>query len=133
MTYQKSGISDKHYVVDTITDLEKIPKCSMGSTAYVIDTATTYMVNSKGKWFNQDIEKPPIVIDEIIESEESGGYNEIIFSNGDKIQIKNGIDGTNGSNGQDGYTPQKGTDYWTPEDINEMENYMKDYIIGGKW
>jgi hypothetical protein len=33
----------------------------------------------------------------------------------------------------DGYTPMRGTDYWTEEDKAEMQNYMKEYIVGGKW
>lgn len=39
-----------------------------------------------------------------------------------------GIAGTNGTNGQDGYTPQRGTDYWTNQDIAVIEQYCANYI-----
>lgn len=52
----------------------------------------------------------------------------------------NGKDGTNGINGQDGYTPQRGTDYWTAQDIAIIEAYCDSYIdthitdaIGGEY
>ena len=32
--------------------------------------------------------------------------------------------------GEDGYTPVKGTDYWTAEDIAEIQSYI-DNQIGG--
>lgn len=42
----------------------------------------------------------------------------------------NGADGKDGSNGTDGYTPVKGTDYWTAEDIADIQSYV-DTQIGG--
>lgn len=42
----------------------------------------------------------------------------------------NGADGKDGTNGTDGYTPVKGTDYWTAEDIAEIQSYI-DNQIGG--
>lgn len=46
-------------------------------------------------------------------------------------ELRNGTDGTNGTNGQDGqdgYTPVRGTDYWTSEDIAQIEGHCDDYI-----
>ena len=36
-------------------------------------------------------------------------------------------------NGGSGYTPEKGVDYWTPEDIAEIKSYVDDAILGGEW
>lgn len=36
--------------------------------------------------------------------------------------------GTNGVDGEDGYTPQRGTDYWTNQDIAVIEQYCANYI-----
>lgn len=41
-----------------------------------------------------------------------------------------GRDGKDGQNGEHGYTPVKGTDYWTAEDIAEIQSYI-DNQIGG--
>ncbi|MEE1239710.1 MAG: hypothetical protein UHO61_07290 [Acutalibacteraceae bacterium] len=38
----------------------------------------------------------------------------------DGINGSDGADGKDGANGKDGYTPQKGVDYFTPEDIAEL-------------
>lgn len=42
-----------------------------------------------------------------------------------------GSDGTNVAtvkNGEPGYTPVKGTDYWTEEDVEEVQTKAKDYV-----
>ena len=41
-----------------------------------------------------------------------------------------GEQGLQGDNGNDGYTPVKGTDYWTADDIAEIQSYI-DNQIGG--
>ena len=41
-----------------------------------------------------------------------------------------GEQGLQGEKGNDGYTPQKGVDYWTVEDIAEIQSYI-DTQIGG--
>ena len=43
---------------------------------------------------------------------------------------KPGEPGMNGAPGADGYTPVKGTDYWTANDIAEIQTYI-DNQIGG--
>ena len=54
MGYQRdNSMSDARFICDTVEDLANLPRCSMGSTCYVIDQATYYMVNSKGEWINQ--------------------------------------------------------------------------------
>lgn len=35
--------------------------------------------------------------------------------------------------GEDGYTPERGTDYWTENDIAEIKSYVDDAILGGAW
>ena len=50
MGYQRStAMSDASFICDTVEDLANLPRCSMGSTCYVIDQATYYMVNSNGE------------------------------------------------------------------------------------
>lgn len=41
-----------------------------------------------------------------------------------------GADGNDGAAGADGYTPVRGTDYWTADDIAEIQSYI-DSQIGG--
>lgn len=40
----------------------------------------------------------------------------------------NGTNGVDGQDGEDGYTPQRGTDYWTSQDISAIEQYCANYI-----
>lgn len=40
------------------------------------------------------------------------------------------LKGDKGDPGANGYTPVKGTDYWTSEDISEIQSYI-DNQIGG--
>lgn len=54
MAYQKFNQNDEMFIADGVVDLEALPSCSMGSTCYVIEDATTYMRNSKGEWIAQD-------------------------------------------------------------------------------
>ena len=55
MAYQRYGQHDKSYIADTKTDLEdlKVLNLGMGSTCFIIDEASKYMINSKGEWINQ--------------------------------------------------------------------------------
>ena len=57
-----------------------------------------------------------------------------------EIAIANGFEGTEKEwleslQGEEGYTPQKGTDYWTPKDIevikSECKTYIDTEILGG--
>lgn len=41
--------------------------------------------------------------------------------------------GNDGSNGTNGTTPQRGTDYWTTADINEIKQYCIDQILNASW
>lgn len=40
----------KEFALDSIADLETLPRCEMGSVAIVIDSGEVYMKNSAGKW-----------------------------------------------------------------------------------
>lgn len=50
----------------------------------------------------------------------------ITLTNGNKFTftVTNGNDGTNGKDGADGKTPVKGTDYYTPEEEAEWEDFI---------
>lgn len=57
MAFQRYAPStDKHYIADTIADLEKVPFQSMGDTCFVIENGKEYMANSKGEWICPDAE-----------------------------------------------------------------------------
>lgn len=44
-----------------------------------------------------------------------------------------GAAGADGKDGADGYTPQRGTDYWTDDDIAAIKSYVDAAILGGAW
>lgn len=57
--------------------------------------------------------------------------NMLMFSMSDGSTIPAGqINTIKGADGKDGYTPQKGIDYWTNDDVQEIKNYV-DNQIGG--
>ncbi len=66
-----------------------------------------------------------VTVSNVSESTVDGGTNVVTFSDGKKLNIRNGSqgspgtpgkDGTNGKDGNHGYSPVRGTDYWTPSD-----------------
>ena len=66
-----------------------------------------------------------VTVSSVSESTVDGGTNVVTFSDGKKLNIRNGNqgspgtpgkDGTNGKDGNPGYSPVRGTDYWTPAD-----------------
>ncbi len=80
-----------------------------------------------------DLKGDPLKVAEVTQSTESGGVNEVTFSDGSKVTVMNGkrgepgpvgLTGMPGANGADGYTPKKGVDYWTEEDKGEVEAYV---------
>ena len=46
------------------------------------------------------------------------------------LESLKGAPGKDGAPGADGYTPVRGTDYWTADDIAEIQSYI-DNQIGG--
>ena len=46
----KINYNMRKYLVEEEKELSQIPKCNMGSTAYVITTGETWMMDSKGSW-----------------------------------------------------------------------------------
>ncbi len=68
MAYQRFNQGDQNWIVDKIEDLKTLPPCSMGSTCYVIETASKYMVNSKGEWICQTT--PPATGGPVIKPDE---------------------------------------------------------------
>lgn len=65
------------------------------------------------------------------------GYNLQIDPDGDAFSVEEIVDTTleqaKASGEFDGYTPQRGTDYWTDEDIAEIKRYVDEAILGGAW
>ena len=52
------------WLVEEESELSTIPRCIIGSTAYVISTAESWMMDSKGKWHVMNSsEKPPVECD----------------------------------------------------------------------
>ena len=49
------------------------------------------------------------------------------------IELTPGPQGEKGDPGADGYTPVRGTDYWTEEDIAEIQSYVDNAILNGAW
>lgn len=55
--------------------------------------------------------------------------NRIAYYNSLQEKVNNGeFVGKDGEKGTDGYTPKKGVDYWTQEDISQMETHCNNYI-----
>ena len=44
-----------------------------------------------------------------------------------------GEKGEKGETGEAGRTPQRGTDYWTDADKQEIRAYVDEVILGGAW
>ena len=64
----KINYNMRKYLVEEEKELSQIPKCNMGSTAYVITTGETWMMDSKGSWHVMgSIEKEPIQCDGVDE------------------------------------------------------------------
>ena len=51
------------WLCDDLEELSKITKCPMGSTAYVIHTRDTYMMDSEGVWHCVTSDKVPVECD----------------------------------------------------------------------
>lgn len=111
----------EEYTLDTLDDLSilQTTNCAFGSTALVIATGEVYIKNSQGVW-------------ELLGSASSGGPGRP-GKNGKsayEIAVDNGFEGTEQEwlDSLQGYTPQKGIDYFTPEDINEIVDQVIDSI-----
>lgn len=70
-----------------------------------------------------------VTVSSVSESTMDGGTNVVTFSDGKKLNIRNGSqgspgtpgkDGTNGKDGNPGYSPVRGTDYWTLADQTQI-------------
>lgn len=62
-----------------------------------------------------------VTVSSVSESFEDGGSNVVNFSDGNKVTVRNG---KAGSPGDPGRTPVRGEDYWTPDDIADIESYI---------
>jgi hypothetical protein len=89
-----------------------------GSSAFVIENSTTYMLNSTGQW-----------VKGVAEAGTNGlSAYEIAVING---FIGSEIDWLNSLKGENGYTPKKGIDYFTNEDKDEIANTILNLLP--KW
>ena len=79
-------------------------------------------VNTVVNLLEEEIEK---VENLNIEAEKIGHTTTVTITKKDgtteSVEINDGVDGQDGQDGQDGYTPQKGIDYFTEQDIEEIE------------
>ena len=97
MAFQRySPSADKHYIADTVADLEKVPFQSMGDTCFVIENGKEYMANSKGEWICAEEttikEEEITVVPEI----DMSAYvtKEMLVEHMSKYEIRNCPDGT---------------------------------------
>lgn len=74
--------------------------------------------------------KPKNGISVVGVSEKSNGVFTLLLSDGSETEEIHTLQGVKGDPGNPGYTPVKGTDYWTSEDISEIQSYI-DNQIGG--
>lgn len=66
-----------------------------------------------------------VTVSSVSESTASGGTNVVTFSDGKKVNIKNGTDGT------DGKTPVKGVDYFTEDEVEEIAETAAGMVPSG--
>lgn len=96
------------------------------------NTTSTFTVKngskgSAGKDGTDGKDGTSVTVAKVTESTASGGTNTVEFSDGKKINIKNGTNGANGTNGKDGTdgkTPVKGVDYYTEADKDELKSEL---------
>lgn len=75
MAFQSySPSADKHYIADTIADLEKVPFQSMGDTCFVIENGKEYMANSSGEWVDQEAAKSGVDLKDYVTTEQLDKY-----------------------------------------------------------
>ena len=84
---------------------------------YTDNTTSTFTVYN-GK---NGINGTSVTVSNVSESSASGGTNTVTFSDGKKVNIKNGTDGSKGDKGD---TPVRGTDYYTDADKAEWSEYI---------
>ena len=61
-----------------------------------------------------------ITVTNVSETTTDGGTNVVTFSDGKKLNVKNGTKGSKGDTGEAGHTPEKGVDYFTDADKQEL-------------
>jgi hypothetical protein len=98
--------------------IKSIARTSGNGAAGTTDTYTiTYTDNTtstltvyNGK---NGINGTSVTVESLSESTADGGSNVVTFSDGKTLNVKNG---SKGNKGDPGTTPQKGIDFWTPDD-----------------
>lgn len=111
-----------------------IGACGIKDEQIVFPTIYTYIENLKeGVDPNADpsIEHSPTLVEQLVAIAQSAqDVAQSAKETADKIN-KMAEDGD--FKGEDGYTPQRNIDYWTPDDIAEIQNYVDAVILGGEW
>lgn len=74
-----------------------------------------------------------VTVASVSTSAADGGSNVVTFSDGKTLTVKNGSQGDPGQDGAPGYSPERGIDYWTPDDIAEIKSYVDESILNGEW
>jgi len=55
------NVNNKHYIVDTISELSEIEELSFGYTAYCLEDKNTYIVDGTGEFVQSGSDCPPFV------------------------------------------------------------------------
>ena len=98
-----------------IPPLSNARMCEIGVYAGDIQTSTPALV-SCSKSILDEAGLPPPPADDV--------YNQIVELCGEAVETANDIEKRANSGEFDGDTPKRGVDYWTPEDKNEVKNYV---------
>lgn len=128
-----ASISVKSVSESTADGGSNIVTFSDGKILYIKNgkTGSTGAQGEPGKDGANGKDGVSVTITNVAESTASGGYNTVIFSDGNTLRIQNGTKGDKGDKGDTGATgatgktPVKGVDYWTEVD---QESIVQDVI-----
>ncbi len=122
----KDGVDGKDGISITVTKVTE-STADGGSNIVSFSDGSTLTVKNGSKGSQGDIGPQGI---QGIQGEKGDkgdqGEQGIQGEKGDKGE--KGDTGATGQNGADGYTPVKGTDYWTEDDIQEINNTSEEFI-----
>ena len=100
---------------------------SLGLTNVTVDDtekSITFTLTADGSQHTIHFEQPSDGMSVIGVNDKGDGAFTLSFSDGTESEAIQTV------KGKEGYTPVKGTDYWTSEDISEIQSYI-DTQIGG--
>lgn len=127
-------------ILDTFNSVEELnaahPTGSRGE-AYMVGTTLYIWSEAAGKWADagnvQGAEGP--VGPQGIPGERGPAGKSFTYDDftAEQLEALRGPAGPSGPPGEPGKTPQRGTDYWTPDDIAAIKAYVEEAILGGAW